>query len=137
MGSRQLCEYREEEHDDPEMLEIIEGHMACASHILATVREDDDEPVTDVWWRTLPKAWFADLDGEERLCLVVHDDIDEDPDNRAMLVLADDGSWGFWEQDRKTNELHSPHHNSFRLMNTRGDVRRLCSALGIQLTATP
>lgn len=102
-------------------------------HILATVHADDDEPITDVWWRTLKRAWFASLDDEERLCLVVHDDEYEEPDNRCLIVLADDGSWGFWEQCRKTNELHSPHHNTFRKLTTRGDVRRLCEGLGIEL----
>lgn len=120
--------------DRPEW--VAKSVMAMARHILATVYADDDEPITDAWWRTLSKAWFASLDDEERLCLVVHDEPDEDPDNRCLIVLSDYGSWGFWEQCRQTLELHSPHHGTYRRIKTRGDVRRLCAGLGIELVET-
>lgn len=110
------------------------GVGRMASHILATVRDDDDEGVTDEWWRTLNVAWFASCDeGTEVCCIVVHDDQDEDQENRCLIVRADDGSFGFWEQSRKTQELHSPHHGKYRKLKTRGDVRKLCLALGIEL----
>lgn len=116
------------------LFRLAEATAPMQSHILATVQDDDDEAVTDEWWRTLNAAWFASHDdGTEVCCIVVHDDTDEDPDNRCLLVRADDGSFGFWEQSRKTHELHSPHHGKYRKLATRGDVRKLCSELGIEL----
>lgn len=104
-----------------------------ANHILATFRDDDRDAISDEWWRTLSHAWFADLDGDEKLCLLVHDNIHDDADCRLLAVFSDDGSWGFWEQRRDTNELCNPHHNRFKPVKTRGHVRDLCRVLGIEL----
>lgn len=113
------------------------GILEMARHILSTVREDELEAISDEWWRTLSHAWFADLDGDEKLCLLVHDNIHDDADCRLLAVFSDDGSWGFWEQRRDTNELCNPHHNRFKPVKTRGQVRDLCRVLGIELKETP
>lgn len=96
------------------------------------VQWDDNLPITDEWWAELSFAWFADLDGNEVLCFNVFEDHDKDPENRTLLVRSDDGSWGFWLQSIKANELHTPHNNSFSKLVTRGDVRRLRAALGMK-----
>lgn len=136
-AAERLLRWAKNHADDPKATSaakaLIHDAGKCAMAVLAERRADDDEPITDQWWRTLAPAWFATLDDEERLCLVVHSNEDEDPDYRALLVWVDDGSWGFWEQGRLTSELVNPHHNTFAKITTRGDVRRLCKALGIDL----
>lgn len=45
-ASELLKDYEENDHDDPDTLNIINAQLACSQYIISTVHDDDDEPVT-------------------------------------------------------------------------------------------
>jgi hypothetical protein len=106
MAVRQLREYEDEDHDDPEMLEIIEGHLACFEQVLATVRDDDDEEVTQEFCDLHSDVFVPTIGGAYRV-------------RRFRHVVIYNG------------ELHIGNDSTGPV--TAGRLRVILSALGIEL----
>ena len=114
-----------------------------SDHILATVREDDDEPVTPVFatrvgkeligHSTLHRRWL--LGSYPCGCSVTHaalmcDTIEEtaDPDDVVWMVEL-----VTVEPDDEMDDEFKWHKGFGHNVQVCGDVRRLCTALGIPL----
>lgn len=92
----------------------FEGDLKLlANAYLAEHPSDDDELITDDWWR--------DMSGGCRFIF--------SPDERLMLWLGADGMLQLCISDGGGDEISRdmPH------IKTRGDVRRLCKALGVEV----
>lgn len=108
IAERQLKEYEDEDHDDPDMLDIILGHLACFDHILATVRPDDGEPVNDHAIQV--DGWFC------------RDGVWLHPDNQSIaVVIVDNGAAMSIGSVARGVELR---------VKSMGHIRRLVAALG-------
>jgi hypothetical protein len=87
--------------------------VTFARHVLSSVREDDDEPVTTEW---LIKVLPGDPDFDDD-CFMVGADV-------SICKLGDVEKYG-WEVWCHEYELGS--------VKTRGQFRKLCEGLGIEL----
>lgn len=99
--------------------DLAEITTPMQSHILATVRDDDDEPVTKEWLfsigLTRDNHRFAKFTARREQALSVG------------LWLVSDG----WKAVLIFAEHSSA--NITRGLKTRGDVRRLCAVLGVEV----
>ena len=85
----------------------IEDERACVDYILATVRDDDDEPVTSFWL-----SGFGDvMDGFHYIGII--------------CVDATEWEWSLSGMFASSVSIHAP--------KTRGQFRSLCRGLGIAL----
>lgn len=96
-----------------------------ARHVLATHREDDAEPVTEEWLRSVG---FRRCSLSNVPCYEISKWFERDNERDVPLTLR------YW--DEKSVSLHQIY-DEVRVadsMKTRGAVRRLCESLGITLT---
>lgn len=99
----------EREDDD---LNVIAGHIEnIAAHILSTVRDDDDEPVS--------KEWFEEVIGDPLDLQTIEPWFIWWHSTRELLMGPEGGSVG-------PEPLTLP-------IKTRGQFRSLCRGLGIEL----
>lgn len=107
---KELIDYELEDHDDPGMKSHWEDMLEMSRHILATVRDDDDEPVTAEWLVSVGIIYseFHDVfySEDEAIELVQH--------SQEFMIREADASLGV-------------------TVKTRGQFRRLCEGLGITL----
>ncbi len=112
-AARYFEEYLAEEHDDADSFAHFERVDLVTDHLLATVREDDDEPLTE---RFVDQ--FRGSSGE-------------------------DGDYFYWDANVPMNDprpgllglLSSRKNQSheFAHIKTRGEFRALCRLLGVKL----
>lgn len=115
-----------------ESFEILEIEMGIAIAAARAQAADDAKPVDEEWLKSIG---FFDIylpvDSKKQLALIVFDDKWLWPDGDVLLVCHSDGSFGFWERPVRPDGDWHAFHNTFRKVSTRGDVRRLLTALGV------
>lgn len=107
-----------------------EAADAVAEHVLATARDDDDEAVT-VEWISRYWNWRSDGDGYGYAAKIWGVDQSDDRGIEPAMQLL-------YEAESLWIEAYGTGGETLCLMEikefpTRGDVRKLCSALGIEL----
>ena len=122
-AARYFEEYMIEDHDDPDSHGLFERIDLVTDHILATVRPDDDEPLTEDWFGA-----FAAKAGQYRFEFSI---------GRGRSFQIDELHDKTWAA-----ELLIDSHNRYGIkddaecgfeIQTRGDFRQLCRLLGVAL----
>lgn len=105
---------------------IDAGAVKCAMHVLDTVCEDDDEPVTAEAFAELPGADCIGKHKPFRRCYLSQTKSENEDDYLCAEVPYSD--------DRKLVVNAERNGSQFKIIDpTWGQLRTLCSALGIPL----